>query len=148
MKTLREMDRTIEEIKRSLQQFEIGELILPNRADRNKRKASDNDYLMLKVAIFGSFYPNYFIRSHGNLDMKLVHKEINEKDPMNTLYLMGFPSEQARYGELYVNQIKEIFKVWFLYEIVIEKLRLEDFFYLNQEFWLRNFPLPKYYSFL
>ena len=111
MKTLREMDRTIEEIKRSLQQFEIGELILPNRADRNKRKASDNDYLMLKVAIFGSFYPNYFIRSHGNLDMKLVHREINEKDPMNTLYLMGFPSEQARYGELYVNQIKEIFKV-------------------------------------
>ena len=111
MKTLREMDRTIEEIKRSLQQFEIGELILPNRTDRNKRKASDNDFLLLKVAIFGSFYPNYFIRSHGNLDMKLVHKEINEKDPMNTLYLMGFPSEQARYGELYVNQIKEIFKV-------------------------------------
>ena len=75
-----------------------------------QKKASDNDYLMLKVALFGSFYPNYFIRSHGNLDMKTVLKEISEKDPMTTLYLMGFPSEQARYGELYVNQVKEIFK--------------------------------------
>ena len=111
MKTLREMDMTITEIRRSLEQYNIRQLVLPNRKDRQKRKASDNDFLMLKVAIFGAFYPNYFIRSHGNLDMREVHKEINNRDPMTTLFLTGFPIDQAKYAELYMDQIKELFKV-------------------------------------
>ena len=110
MKTLREMDLNIVEIKRSLEQFNIGEIHLPNRKDRLKRRSSDNDYLMLKVALFGAFYPNYFIRTHGNLDMTQVHRDTNDRDPMSTLYLSGFPADQARFGELYVNQIKEIFR--------------------------------------
>ena len=111
MKSLQEMSMTIGEIKKSLLQHNIRPLNLPNRPDRKNRKASDNDYLILKVAIFGAFYPNYFIRTHGSLDLKEVHKEVNNRDPMNTLFLTGFPQEQAEFGELYVNQIKDFFKV-------------------------------------
>ena len=42
--------------------------------------------------------------------MKQVYREINDRDPMSTLYLSGFPADQSQFGELYVNQIKEIFK--------------------------------------
>lgn len=97
------------EIKKSLERFQIREIVLPNRPDRLNFKASDNNYLMLKIAIFGAFHPNYFVRSHGNLDMHMVHKEINNRDPMTTLVLSGFPASQAKYGPLYTNQIKDLF---------------------------------------
>ena len=42
--------------------------------------------------------------------MTQVHRDTNDRDPMSTLYLSGFPADQARFGELYVNQIKEIFR--------------------------------------
>lgn len=110
-KSLREMDLIIAKIKQSLEQYNIKKLCLPNRRDRASRKASDNDYLMLKVAIYGAFYPNYFLRSHGNMDMADVHREINGLDPFNTIYMSGLPPDQVKYAELYVNQIKELFKV-------------------------------------
>ena len=112
MKSLKEMEKTITELKRSLSHFNIGEIPTPNRQDRLTRRASDNDYLMLKVAIFGAFYPNYFIRSHGSFDMKAVLRELSDKNPMTTMYLSGFPVDQTQFGDLYVNQIKELFKVW------------------------------------
>ena len=105
------MDLIIAKIKQSLEQYNIKKLCLPNRRDRASRKASDNDYLMLKVAIYGAFYPNYFLRSHGNMDMADVHREINGLDPFNTIYMSGLPPDQVKYAELYVNQIKELFKV-------------------------------------
>lgn len=103
------MDSTIEDIKRSLMQFNIHQIQLPNRLDRGK--ADDHDYLMLKVAIFGAFYPNYFVRTHGHLDMRQVQREINDKNPFNTLFLTGMQMQQSQFGDLYVNQIKDLFKV-------------------------------------
>jgi ATP-dependent RNA helicase TDRD9 len=108
LKTLREMDLTVAEIKSALERFNIREIVLPNRQDRRLEK---DKLLMIKVAIFGSFYPNYFVRSHGNLDQRDVHRQINDKDPMRTLWMTGFPANQAPHGDLYVNQIKDMFKV-------------------------------------
>lgn len=110
-KSLREMDVTIEDIKKSLDQYNIRTLHLPNREDRIRRKASDNDYLILKIAIFGAFYPNYFFRSHGSLDMRDVYRQVNNYDPNYTLYLTGFPPDQSSLSDLYINQIKDLFRV-------------------------------------
>lgn len=113
LKALREMEMTIDEIKRSLKRFGIEPLNLPNRPDRQARhgkKTTDDTYMYIKFAIFGAFYPNYFVRTHGGLDLRDVHRQINNRDPMNTLYLTGFPSEQAKFGQLYSGQIKELFK--------------------------------------
>ena len=52
-----------------------------------------------------------FLLDHNNIDLKEVHKTIYGFDPMKTVYLTGFPQRQKEYGELYVNDIKEIFKV-------------------------------------
>ena len=56
-KSLREMSLTIKEIQRSLERFEIKVFHLPNRRDRNCRNVSDNNYLILKICIFGAFFP-------------------------------------------------------------------------------------------
>ena len=107
------MDMTVNEINRSLEQFNIRTIHLPNRPDRMRSHLSNHNYLMLKVAFFGAFYPNYYIQAHGGLDMKDVQGQLNGRNPMTTLTLSGFPAKQAKYGVLYANQIKDLFKVPF-----------------------------------
>ena len=101
---------TVKEIRSALERFQIKEIHLPNRTDRMNMRASDNNYLLLKVAIFGAFYPNYLITSHGQADLREAHKVINDRDPMSTLYMTGFPSDQSQFGQLYASQIKELFR--------------------------------------
>ncbi len=108
--TLKEVDMTVNEIRRSLERFQIQKLILPNRPDRQHRDyAKDNNYLLLKVAIFGAFYPNYFSRTHGNMDMREACRTLNGHDPMTSLYFAGFPQEQNQYGDIYAEQVKSLF---------------------------------------
>ena len=76
---------TIQEIRNALDRFQIKEILLPNRQDRMAMRASDNNYLLLKVAIFGAFYPNYLVCSHGQADLREAHKILNDRDLMSTL---------------------------------------------------------------
>ena len=76
---------TIQEIRNALERFQIKEIHLPNRQDRMSMRASDNNYLLLKVAIFGAFYPNYLVCSHGQADLREAHKILNDRDPMSSL---------------------------------------------------------------
>lgn len=61
--------------------------------------------------MFGAFYPNYFVRHFGTGELKDVHKVLNGRDPMTTVYLSNFPSSQAPYGELYVQDVKKKFEL-------------------------------------
>ena len=59
-KNLREVKMTIEEIWQSLERFNIRRFQLPNRVDRSNFNVKDDNYLVLKICIFGAFFPNYF----------------------------------------------------------------------------------------
>ena len=85
-KSLWEVSKTIEEIKRSLDRFQIKSFYLPNNLDRQNFRSSDNNYLMLKVCVFGAFYPNYFMRCHGQMDMTHCNKLVNLRDVRNFTY--------------------------------------------------------------
>ena len=110
-KSLWEVEKTIEEIKRSLDRFQIRPFYLPNNLDRQNFRPSDNNYFMLKVCVFGAFYPNYFMRSHGEMDVKQCSKLVNLRDAMRTIYFTGFSNDHCgKFGNLYVDQVKEMFK--------------------------------------
>jgi ATP-dependent RNA helicase TDRD9 len=52
---------------------------------------------LLQYAIFGAFYPNYFLRKRGSTkDLREVHKTLFGQDPMTTVYMHGFPQGQGR----------------------------------------------------
>ncbi|CAH0391453.1 unnamed protein product [Bemisia tabaci] len=72
-------------------------------------KLNLNDYekaLVLKVAIAGAFYPQYFTRGCGNsIDEQEALKILFNNDPFSTVLLTGLPAEQP--GVLYVSQIKD-----------------------------------------
>ena len=85
-KSLWEVSKTIEEIKRSLDRFQIKSFYLPNNLDRQNFRSSDNNYLMLKICVFGAFYPNYFMRCHGQMDMTQCNKLINLRDVKNKCF--------------------------------------------------------------
>lgn len=61
--------------------------------------------LLLKVAISGAFYPNYFIRRE--ITEENIYKMISYKDPCSTVQISGLPQNQ---GYLYTNQLKKLFK--------------------------------------
>ena len=121
LKVLREMRQSIEEIKISLRRHHIDTMDLPNRHDRRQYNpdhmitSSEEDCLKLKVVIFGAFYPNYFVRTGLGLEEKAVYKEIYNNttnsyhDPTSCVYFTNFDPQQAKYGVLYEDQIKNMF---------------------------------------
>ena len=71
-KNLREMKMTIEEIWQSLERFNIRRFQLPNRVDRSNFNIKDDNYLVLKICIFGAFFPNYFGKLKSVSSLKYV----------------------------------------------------------------------------
>ena len=60
---------------------------------------------------YSDIFQNYFVRNHGHLDMKEVHKMVNFHDPMRSIYFNGMNQDQSmKYGDLYIDQVKEIFR--------------------------------------
>ncbi len=65
----------------------------------------------LQYAMFGAFYPNYFVRHYTPEDQREINKVLNGHDPMTSVYLTHFPQEQSRFSELYQQDIKRMFEV-------------------------------------
>ena len=121
VKVLHEMREAIEDIKLALQRHHIDILDLPNRCDRRQYNAdhiissSYKDIVKLKIAIFGAFYPNYFVRTGLGLEEKEVYKELynnttcSYNDPCSCVYFSNFDPQQTPFSSLYVDQIKSMF---------------------------------------
>jgi len=112
---LEDMDRTILEIYEGLKNVGIEPTVLPNdpkRAHRGLSKlvdTSDEDFNKIKFAIFGAFYPNYFLRNFRDLDSHQIKKDLNGYDPMTSVVLniKEFPREQDEAYPIYEEQIKK-----------------------------------------
>ncbi|XP_040569036.1 probable ATP-dependent RNA helicase spindle-E [Lepeophtheirus salmonis] len=106
LKALKEMHSTIRDIQASL--LHNGIQVFP-RPNVSNKKSEHQKYLLIRIVMFGAFYPNYFIQSQNSLDSKEVNKTIYGKDHRNTLYFTGFPNEQVPYAPLYFGQIRNFF---------------------------------------
>ena len=60
--------------------------------------------------MFGAFYPNYFVRHNSSVSQSDNDKVLNGHDPMTTVYLTNFPQQQAVYGDLYVRDVRAMFR--------------------------------------
>lgn len=96
------MDNLVKEIKHRLDSIGITEPSGPNV----KTLTESQKALLLRVVIFGAFYPNYFFRDavSGQIDEREAVKTINGRDPFNTVRLGGFPQDQP--GRAYIRQIR------------------------------------------
>ena len=97
------MDRLVEEIKFRLNTMGIEETVGPNVKPLTECQKS----LLLRVVIFGAFYPNYFVRDavSGQIDEREAVKTMGGLDPYSTVRLQGFPS-CVESPKAYVRQIK------------------------------------------
>lgn len=115
------MMQAISEIKVALGRHQIDTVSLPNRVDRRKYNldqmvtTSEEDCVMLKIVIFGAFYPNYFVRTGLGPTEKEAYKELYNNttstyhDLNSCIYFRNFDPQQAKYGAVYENQIKDMF---------------------------------------
>ena len=98
------MDQMIIEYTRRLNEVGIEGISGPNV----RQLTVSQKELVLRVAIFGAFYPNYFSRSMA-FDPKSNERDavnqLNGLDPYNTVRLAGFPANQP--PKAYVTQILE-----------------------------------------
>lgn len=102
LKALKDMDLLVKEIKQRLSSIGIEEAIGPNiRPLTESQKA-----LLLRVVLYGAFYPNYFTRDavSGQIDEREAVKSLCGLDPFRTVRLQGFPVDQP--PKAYVRQIK------------------------------------------
>ncbi|XP_046649298.1 probable ATP-dependent RNA helicase spindle-E [Daphnia pulicaria] len=102
LKALKEMDMLVKEIKFRLHSIGIEGVVGPNvRPLTGSQKA-----LLLRVVLFGAFYPNYFTRDAvcGQIDEREAVKSLCGLDPFQTVKLTNFPPNQL--GKAYVRQIK------------------------------------------
>ena len=105
VKGLKDMEIAISDLKDNLK--EVG-IVEPPRANVDEMDMS-RKWQLLQYAMFGAFYPNYFLRTRGNQDLREASKTVLGMDPSNTVYFHGFPQNQYRFGELYVREVKDFF---------------------------------------
>ena len=99
---IQEMDRLVEEIKIRLNTMGIDVVVGPNVEPLNEYQKA----LLLRVVIFGAFYPNYFARPAitGKIDEREAVKTVCGLDPYSTVRLHKFPINEPPMA--YVRQIK------------------------------------------
>ncbi|CAL7951071.1 unnamed protein product [Xylocopa violacea] len=106
IRVLREIKALVTELTRRLEKLGIEET-----AGVNKVVWKENERpFVLKIAIAGAFYPNYFIKcrqQYGINDYAGV-KLLGGLDPAKTVYLQGWPMKQP--GLLYAQNIRNIFQ--------------------------------------
>ncbi|KYN01299.1 PREDICTED: putative ATP-dependent RNA helicase TDRD9 [Cyphomyrmex costatus] len=107
VRSLREMDAFISEIKHKLYHFGIKETTGPERI--TWESLFIDRYFVLKFIIAGAFYPNYFIKFPYNVNERIqeIEKMLALRDPVNTIILRGWPTKQP--GSLYSKKLQEIF---------------------------------------
>lgn len=107
VKALREVDALIADIKAKLHTFGIKEYISADK--RTWESHFVNRTFVIKIIIAGAFYPNYFVKLPTNVDryQKDIAKILSDRDPMNTVFLRGWPLKQP--GLLYSKRFQDIF---------------------------------------
>ena len=100
------MKMQVEEITKCLGMMDIKPLQIQDPVKWD----DETKFLVLRLIMFGAFYPNYFTRQSNNEVEQMANKTLMGKDPKNTVYLQGMDEDQARFGDLYSGQIKRIFK--------------------------------------
>ena len=108
-KALVEMSMLVEDITRSLRKINIEPLQIQNPV-----KWLINDKLgrgtMLRLIMFGAFYPNYFVKSVSSEVEANAHKVLGGRDPKSTVYLQGMDENHSEFGAIYAGQIKNMFQ--------------------------------------
>uniref|UniRef100_A0A1A9W595 Probable ATP-dependent RNA helicase spindle-E n=1 Tax=Glossina brevipalpis TaxID=37001 RepID=A0A1A9W595_9MUSC len=106
LRSIREMHLLILELKERLALFGINK----NCTYRISSSLDWEKAIILKIIISGAFYPNYFTRSRMTRPDKerTIYHTLCDHDPCNTVMLSNF--EARHIGELYVGQIKKIFR--------------------------------------
>jgi len=114
MKVLHEMKLQVEEIEKNLAHMDIKSLHLQGGGQRLGESQEDRA-LILRLIMFGAFYPNYFQRQNNSeLETQAIRKlmckdKTHDHNPKACVYLTGFPTDQVPFGVLYENQFKNIF---------------------------------------
>merc|ERR1719317_1886543 len=101
---LNEMKMQVDEIIKSLKMMDITPLAIQDPV----RWSEERKFIILRLIMFGAFYPNYFIRSTNSEVEVMANKILMGRDPKNTVYMQGMDEEQAKFGELYAGQIKKL----------------------------------------
>ncbi|XP_076234970.1 tudor domain containing 9 protein spindle E [Calliopsis andreniformis] len=105
IRVLREVKALITELTGRLEKVGIRESAGVNKVVWSEQERP----FILKIAIAGAFYPNYFVKnvvgqSHEYAGIKLL----GGLDPSKTVYVQGWPLRQP--GLLYARRIQDIFK--------------------------------------
>ena len=82
---LMEMRLLVEDITRSLKMLDIE----PLQIQSPTTWSGDYKFLILKLVIFGAFYPNYFVKQVSAEVEVNAHRTLLGKDPRTTVYLQG-----------------------------------------------------------
>ena len=80
-----EMKLLVEEITMILKMMDITPLLVEDAL----KWTEESKFLMLRMVMFGAFYPNYFIRQSNSEIEQLANRTLLCKDPKNTVYLEG-----------------------------------------------------------
>ncbi|XP_012057161.1 PREDICTED: probable ATP-dependent RNA helicase spindle-E [Atta cephalotes] len=107
VRSLREIDAFISEIKFKLYRFGIKETTGPEKI--TWESLFIDRYFVIKFIIAGAFYPNYFVKFPYNVNERKqdIKKMLADRDPTNTIILRGWPTKQP--GSLYSKKFQEIF---------------------------------------
>uniref|UniRef100_A0A1B6DS36 Probable ATP-dependent RNA helicase spindle-E n=1 Tax=Clastoptera arizonana TaxID=38151 RepID=A0A1B6DS36_9HEMI len=101
IKALKELSKLEIDIKSRLKDF-----LIEAFPSSEKRAWSDKEKpLILKIAIAGAFYPNYFVRNArvGQIDEREAVRILENRDPFSTVYLKNMPQP----AECYAKQVRK-----------------------------------------
>lgn len=108
IRVLREVKAMVTELTNRLEKLGIQESAGVNKVVWKE----DERPFVLKIAIAGAFYPNYFVRSipisENQFNEHAGVKLLGGLDPSKTVYLQGWPMRQP--GLLYARRFQDIFK--------------------------------------
>ncbi|CAG7822058.1 unnamed protein product, partial [Allacma fusca] len=97
-----EIRNMVEDIEQRLKNHELAQYRFPVECSMETDNLPKEIALMLKIAIAGAFYPNYFHRQRP-YDLSTYErdrsKEVNGQDLFSTVYYKGFP--YGHNGKLY-----------------------------------------------
>ncbi|XP_043254813.1 probable ATP-dependent RNA helicase spindle-E isoform X1 [Colletes gigas] len=106
IKVLREVKVLVSELTRRLEKFGIQESVGVNKVIWKETERP----FVLKIAIAGAFYPNYYVKHVPEVEMNehAAVKLLGGLDPSKTVYLRGWPLKQP--GILYARKIQDMFR--------------------------------------
>jgi len=105
-KSLIEMKELVEEITKNLKKMNIE----PIRIQKPVTWENEQKYLVLKLIMFGAFYPNFFTKQVSSEIEINAHRTLLGKDPKTTVYLTGMDDQHAPFAAIYSGQIKKLFQ--------------------------------------